>query len=1408
MSWFSDLANQALQTAQKQMKQAQKQIDKVLDIDEQEKAKAKSAIKSGKSASVSTHEDEETKEDSNSWSSWSSWMTPKSADSGEKAETAGTSQSAATASSWNFSWGSQQESSSTSESSPLSSSARSPASMTKKASSAEKKLGLTRSDRQKKNISEKASSLISKTDPQKEDESKPVKQSERLGFVEGEKEDRLCEEKKDVEPVLEEDTVAGRVGILGDGNSSASELASLSQDSVTEKVEKEVSETRTSLALSSETVEDTGVSEPFTLSSDKNEDTVVNESLALSSDKNEDTDVSESLALSSDKHVDTVVSECEPSIESGQFESKSVMGDGDSAYSGKDGKANDKETEQESPEQSEGVSLVTESEREQSEVDSSQNQESAGDGAGEACEPGVSNTSSSSQETFEAIPKEDGREVISENYEYDMTTNDQGSETVGRQSPDADSALSRDSSFAHISFSDNAQVESVTSICSEPTLLTLSTEDKDSSSSTEEGLPNVSPFSPPSHSSLTLEEEDRGEEDKEIESSNPETFTPQVEQSPVSSPPLDSTATVSSNDSSETSRLDSSADTLVDRCQESEGEKGTEEGEGGQHWLEDSSLAGLEAAASPSASFVEGMIEDAMGMEDPSKQEDSGSDHHSEEKSESSKVDSEFEKSVYSGHESSDEIETTTSSDIEIISTPTPNGEKNIVDLSPLRFSLPKPIRSHGPGHQRTDSTDSSTNSKGEGEQLSPERDSDHDRHDWHREGKGPGQQQDSAVQQEDMDNPQHPQRLLKKLAEMAEVLQARERQLVQLSKDNNDLLETNSILRSQLQQAEEAREAEMTDVHALTDEFTRRMGEAERKIQTILKEKEAVKEQLQVAQRELASRSADVNLEAVLAEKDEQIAGLLEEGEKLSKQQLQNSTIIKKLRAKEKENEKLLSSQKKKLEQQKEELDRLKVVLDSKEDMEKKQADAIKQLNAAVQLIEKEKAKLKVEVDSSEEKIRGLQSTLDSSYKEIAELHKNNASQDSRAQQAALSAEMQVREELKMAMEQESQRHRQEKEALVIQIEDLRMTLARMEKEQNRREEMLKQEISDLQMRLQEDESRSQDLTQSVTSATRPLLRQIENLQATHSMQSTAWEKVERNLTERLSEAQTSLALAQEKERAATEKLTEATSRCTALESSNSLLRQEKAQLGAQQDSDRRRIDLLEERKAHDVAQLELAKQKLSEEVAALRKDKVFLESQLETERSRLESEKQRVAVAEEQIRILERERPKSRGTPSPVSVSRQESITSSFSERSSTPTWLPKPEEIEGQFMSSHGAKVSLYDSMRQSGAASLMENLQSQLKLREGEIVQLQADIQQLERTRESMARELVNLTNLNEELQEEVKELPKMRTQFTDLDARYNALLQMYGEKEERVQELMLDLADVKEMYKQQISSLLK
>jgi hypothetical protein len=46
----------------------------------------------------------------------------------------------------------------------------------------------------------------------------------------------------------------------------------------------------------------------------------------------------------------------------------------------------------------------------------------------------------------------------------------------------------------------------------------------------------------------------------------------------------------------------------------------------------------------------------------------------------------------------------------------------------------------------------------------------------------------------------------------------------------------------------------------------------------------------------------------------------------------------------------------------------------------------------------------------------------------------------------------------------------------------------------------------------------RNNELSQNVSTATRPLLRQIENLQASHSSQIELLENAERNLIERLS--------------------------------------------------------------------------------------------------------------------------------------------------------------------------------------------------------------------------------------------------------------------------------------------------
>ena len=133
--------------------------------------------------------------------------------------------------------------------------------------------------------------------------------------------------------------------------------------------------------------------------------------------------------------------------------------------------------------------------------------------------------------------------------------------------------------------------------------------------------------------------------------------------------------------------------------------------------------AGSGSSGLTTSGYVKSMIEEAMV--ESLKESDSHSDRSSDKSSDMVRIGS----GMNSGHTSGDEIDTTTSSDIEIISTPTPNGEfrptERPFDLSPLRHALSKTVRRGGspPGHRRSDSGSSAQSnwSKNGDDLLSPE---------------------------------------------------------------------------------------------------------------------------------------------------------------------------------------------------------------------------------------------------------------------------------------------------------------------------------------------------------------------------------------------------------------------------------------------------------------------------------------------------------------------------------------------------------------------------------------------------------------------------------------------------------------------------------------------------------------
>ncbi|GAA6092655.1 TATA element modulatory factor isoform X3 [Tachysurus ichikawai] len=649
---------------------------------------------------------------------------------------------------------------------------------------------------------------------------------------------------------------------------------------------------------------------------------------------------------------------------------------------------------------------------------------------------------------------------------------------------------------------------------------------------------------------------------------------------------------------------------------------------------------------------------------------------------------------------------------------------------------------------------------------------------------------------------------LQKIVDELTSRLERREAQLLGVSKDKARLEEECDNLKDEMISLKE----ESSSVQSLKDEFTQRIADTERKAQLACKERDIAKKEIKGLREELSTRFNSTETLELIREKEEQIKGLLEEGEKLSKQQLQHSNIIKKLRTKEKESDTKISKQSKKLKEQEDELNQLKQVLDAKEELEKQHRESIKQLNSAVELQEKEMSRLQTENEELHEKNRSLQAALDGSYKELAELHKFNATKASEAQELALSREVQAKEELSLALDRAQEEARLQQEALATQVADLRLALQRVEQQQARKEDYLREEISELQQRLQGAETRNQELSQSVTSATRPLLRQIENLQSTLGSQSASWEKVEKNISDRLAEAQAQLAVAVEKERSVTEELHAVKAHLASLESQNSSLRQEKGRLQGQLDVEKTRREKLESDSSRERVELENLKGEYTRALEEARKEKLLLTNQLEMEKVKVEQEKKKCYLAQEALKEKERKvlsapliEPPASSTPS---LSRSSSISGVDTQSGIHTSLLSHEDSPDHSFASVTLGGSSLYDAARLSGGSSIIENLQSQLKLRDGEIAQLQVEISNLERTRSAMAEELVRLTNQNDDLEDNVKEIPRLRVLLKDLEQRHNTILQMYGEKAEEAEELRLDLEDVKNMYKTQIDELLK
>eukprot|EP00898_Chlorokybus_atmophyticus_P006683 jgi/Chlat1/7015/Chrsp56S06690 len=575
-----------------------------------------------------------------------------------------------------------------------------------------------------------------------------------------------------------------------------------------------------------------------------------------------------------------------------------------------------------------------------------------------------------------------------------------------------------------------------------------------------------------------------------------------------------------------------------------------------------------------------------------------------------------------------------------------------------------------------------------------------------------------------------------------------------------------NSSLRAQLeQQQEEGKRQLQAELDALREEFTQRVGAAERKIYALTKERDMLKRD--------ANRRSDTS--TLVQEKDEIIKQIMAEGETLSKKQAAQEQLIKKLRAQVKE----LEGDKEKLTAS------LETAMARAETLDREKVQIMQTMQASIEASQAE-----------------LEAARAAGQEAIARLRESLAAAEARADSAARAA---MELQLKEAVERER--------TLARSVEELRELLARDEQQAAFREDMLRRDIELMEKRCQAAEARHEELMSRVPDATRPLLRQIEALQESTSVRAQAWEIAERSLTCRLQDAESKAGVAAERERQAQERLSQALSRV-------GMLRAEHAQLARSLEKERARAAeqraecfaaqeaaaVHEGRCAQLEEELRVQTELLRQHVVEERNRRLDLEKVLEADRNAFVDQERRLRG---ELSAMTANMAVANNSADRRKIRRQSSASSDeghFLQSSLSMNGSDAGDETSSPVPSSPKRQSSYYERPLGFPPGGLVERLEGLLRQREGELDSCMRRLDSLEATRNSLAEELVSVTTQCERLAKEAGKLPGLLVEMDALRKRHASALELMGEREEQAEELRADLMDVKELYRDQIDML--
>lgn len=547
-------------------------------------------------------------------------------------------------------------------------------------------------------------------------------------------------------------------------------------------------------------------------------------------------------------------------------------------------------------------------------------------------------------------------------------------------------------------------------------------------------------------------------------------------------------------------------------------------------------------------------------------------------------------------------------------------------------------------------------------------------------------------------------------------------------------------------------------EVEALREEFGERLSASERKVYALSKERDMLK-------REVAQLADAAKL---VRERDQTIAAVMEEGEALSKKQASQEASMRKLRGLLKEAEGARDTANKQLETERAAAISSRAHADK---MEQKLAQAVE--HAAREVTE---------------------------LKEAHSAELASAKAETAKSKAAESAEAQA--DLNRRVEQASEIERD----LNSQIAALQDAAARREAAMERREKDFAQEREEMEERCRAAEARHEELAARVPEATRPLLRQIEAMQSQATSRAEAWEAVERSLTRRCEDA----------EAASDEAEIKCSAACELADKLKEALAEAEATAAA-----------AAEREAGAVAEAELMRAQtdaLKTEAAEAAEAQAYAERSAERARSEagraaeaakgaISSERDRAEAAEHALKRAkaegaETERALKRQIESleeVVEEGRNRAVADAMSARTGMGGGGSAAAAAAAVATGAQATRTRSRDSAPTKGPLTI-ELLQEQVRRRDAELDSLEATVRELEAMRTSLADELVLSAQRDASANVSAAAAVETERELKELQARHAAALELMGERDEEVEELRNDLADVKTLYREQVDEL--